>query len=1507
MRKWVLGFASVLTAAGTFAADPGTSFKWTGNGVDTLYNNTNNWDSYVVPSVGTNGLFSLAPGSYAVTFPSSGYTDVGATEVSSYGTVTFDTLGTWWLKPANSSWGNPTFRVGGGAHGFNIESVSNTKAQMLMSNAVFTAFTSSTAMTNTLVSGLLNFYDPDGIQSGNKVVIGHDNFRKSIVILEPGTYTRWNAIEFRAKGSEGLVRINGGTHEVFGTIDIANQTQAGRTGTVYIAGGQLITYYYTHVGANKTQLGQVIIATNGTWTANQSPEIGGGGVGEVNLIGGTLAMGPGNIDLRVGHNNGGTGTINVVSGTLNANNYQTLVGNGATAVGHFNVSGGNVATKYVHVAINAGSTGTVEMTGGSWTNSGNGQMGMSGVASMTVSGGSLTWIDWLMVGAGASSVGHLTLAGGNTQFSDIMPGFYGGNGTVDVTGGTNRYNRIRLAESPCVQSLFRISGGTNDFYGGDGVIVGGSGKAEMEISGGSVRATQVRIGFASNKTALVSSLLVRGGFIHVDNNINVADNLDNSGLLTLNGGVLETPNLRGWTGAACKGGRGSATLAANGGTVRATQSNGSFLQDFDVATLGVDGLTIDTAGYSPTIAQAFSNQTAASGTLVKAGAGTLTLSGANGQDNTVVAGGTLALSANDRLGGSVTVTNHAVLSLTGGVTGLTLQSLTLGDATKPGWLALDLGDTITVTGASGLNLSFAKLTLGTPSVDGTYTLFTCAGNVPSSVLQYTEVANPVPGKVYTLAAVYASGTDTTDIRLTIQDKSSFVITERVWDGDTDSAWDTAGNWTDSTVPQSGEAAVFPQDPANKSVAIGAGATAGVLQFNAASSYAVSGAAALTIDNDGRFGEVNATAGVHEVSAPLALPRTVIADTAAAAAVTLSGTVSGNGGVTKAGSGQLTLGAANSFRGVTTVAGGRLVLADAGAFGDAPADRENLVFQSGTLQYVGGATSKARGFTVSADTPTNAVVLDVQDDLTLAGQPWTSAGALIKRGPGLLNLSVSGSNNKLSVGNGLAFNNWVQNVDLTFPASGDSPTNGYAGFTVAEGTFRLSGTADAVTRIENVASIGARTTQGTVSPALEIAGGTVYLGGSGMHTFIGTFTPSGSVMTNPALRVTEGARLIVNSLHMGYGAATAIMPELLVDAATVDAYWAVELSNQGSGVSATTVRNGSTLSSTANEVNEHNRFNLLVDGSTVSVLNPASRFAFYSNAAGTLLLQNGGRLATPKIEMQSGQGVTLAFDGGVLQPTADGLLIFRNDAKHAVDIRAGGATVEVASGLTYTVARPLTGVGGLTKAGAGTLVFGATLEDVGGATNATGLTAGDYAGATTVADGTLAVSNGTIRADAQVAVASGATLSLSGGSVTLGKLSGLGAATQGTVAAATVSPGMTDGAIGALTVGSLAFAGAAFACDVAQAEDGTVSSNDTVAVTGTLAGAGAVDFGRTPADPLKAPFTLNLMTYNPENGTPDVSGWKARGTGLNGVYGAFTAQAGVVSVTVRFGGTLMMVQ
>lgn len=134
--------------------------------------------------------------------------------------------------------------------------------------------------------------------------------------------------------------------------------------------------------------------------------------------------------------------------------------------------------------------------------------------------------------------------------------------------------------------------------------------------------------------------------------------------------------------------------------------------------------------------------------------------------------------------------------------------------------------------------------------------------------------------------------------------------------------------------------------------------------------------------------------------------------------------------------------------------------------------------------------------------------------------------------------------------------------------------------------------------------------------------------------------------------------------------------------------------------------------------------------------------------------NGGVLDICHVEYPDGSGAgAINFDGGTLRAYAlngSNPLIGASDYL-AVNVKAGGATIEVPEGVSIAVAEPLledansTG-GGLTKTGTGTL----TLAD-----------GNTYTGSTTVNEGMLVLGTGTYGA---ATVAGGAVLTVSAASV-----------------------------------------------------------------------------------------------------------------------------------------------
>jgi autotransporter-associated beta strand protein len=438
-----------------------------------------------------------------------------------------------------------------------------------------------------------------------------------------------------------------------------------------------------------------------------------------------------------------------------------------------------------------------------------------------------------------------------------------------------------------------------------------------------------------------------------------------TGRLRLTGGRLIAKNVRGGAG-------GSSEFYADGGTLCASNTSDavSLLVKFGLAELGATGLTLDSAGYDAAIAQAFADASGVDGRFLKTGAGTLSVSNSTHALTVVAQGGLRVLETAAVFGRSLVVTNQAALSLSGAAAELTVGNLTLGEPGAPASLHMDAGDRITVTNSGGLTLASCGLFFGSPSTDGTYDLFHCAGSVDGSVLNNLAVFNPAPGKDYTFTIV----PDDTDsiIRLTVAD---FAITEAVWNGSQGSDWNTAANWTPAELPTNGTRTFFNADGEQKTVNLSAPAVCTHLNFNSAEPYLLQGAQ-LSV----AVGGVSNTLGTHTLAMPLALAGGITVGTASAATTTVSGAVSGNLAttVTKTGSGTLTLSGDNAaFAGTWQTSGGRLEAASPTALGGANTATDAVRLGAGTLTYSGTPTTLNKGITLNSGNISNAVIIDAR--------------------------------------------------------------------------------------------------------------------------------------------------------------------------------------------------------------------------------------------------------------------------------------------------------------------------------------------------------------------------------------------------------------------------------------------------------------------------------------------------------------------------------------------------
>ena len=199
---------------------------------------------------------------------------------------------------------------------------------------------------------------------------------------------------------------------------------------------------------------------------------------------------------------------------------------------------------------------------------------------------------------------------------------------------------------------------------------------------------------------------------------------------------------------------------------------------------------------------------------------------------------------------------------------------------------------------------------------------------------------------------------------------------------------------------------------------------------------------------------------------------------------------------------------------------------------------------------------------------------------------------------------------------------------------------------------------------------------------------------------------------------------------------------------------------------------------------------------------------------------------------------LTFNGGILQVTG---ATFTSTAR-MINWGAGGGGFDIASSAnTFAVSQTLSGPGGLTKLGAGTLTLSAT---------------NTYRGVTTVSTGTLqAGAADAFGSNSAVTVAAGATLGLNDYSQSIGSLAGAGNVTLGsgtltaggdnasTTFSGTISGsgGLTKQGAGTTTLsGTNTYTGATTVSGGTLEVNGAIaSSNVTVNPGATLSGTGTV--------------------------------------------------------------------
>ncbi|HUB24232.1 MAG TPA: PEP-CTERM sorting domain-containing protein [Tepidisphaeraceae bacterium] len=188
------------------------------------------------------------------------------------------------------------------------------------------------------------------------------------------------------------------------------------------------------------------------------------------------------------------------------------------------------------------------------------------------------------------------------------------------------------------------------------------------------------------------------------------------------------------------------------------------------------------------------------------------------------------------------------------------------------------------------------------------------------------------------------------------------------------SWSNSGNWNGAIPNGVGAAALLSNAAApGTTVTLDGGYTVGVLGFSGGNSYilAPGNGGSLTFDDGGIYttANLNDVSGSHTISAPVILNSTLAVTVANSGdTVSISGNVSGVGGVAMSGNGTLALSGVNTYGGSTVVNGGAFVISNASAL---PSETGVSVY-GGTLKLAGGGSA----FTLSSLTVSTGATLDL---------------------------------------------------------------------------------------------------------------------------------------------------------------------------------------------------------------------------------------------------------------------------------------------------------------------------------------------------------------------------------------------------------------------------------------------------------------------------------------------------------------------------------------------------
>ncbi len=1372
-----------------------------------------------------------------------------------------------------------------------------------------------------LVAGVtgLNVGNTATLLAGNLTVnSGTGTFQLSGPIGGVGGITKINSGNLILSGNSNY---SGGTNLNAGSLTVTNNGSIG-TGVLTTAAGTTVFAGLTVGGGSAIALTNNVVL-NGATTLNlqgTTGDITPQGVltingttltlnGVVSGAGSLLATGLGRVTLNGNNSYSGGTTLNLAAAYVGSD---TAFGTGAVTLdsGAIGNDSGALRTLANSVVLAAAGGGTIlgpndiTLTGAI---SGDGELVKRSTSTLTLNGANSYTGDTTLAG-GTIVVGTSTALGTGNLFVESV-----GQSTTLTAGAAD----LSLANTVFLQATSNLVANTQAFtFGLNGVISGtgaltkvGSGNlvlnAANNYSGGSsINAGTVTVG---NNAALGTALVTMANgtvLANNSNNLNVANGfsignvevatgantftmsgtVNGAGVLTKTGsGNLILTGSNGYTGGtALTAGTitfntntalGTGTVTTTGGTTLAAgvndPSGGQVLTLANAFSLGTGATTIDLQGSTLTFGNDSSivaNGTAltlngvvsGAGSLVVGDFGTLTLNGNNSYAGGTVLNtrSTVYVGSDTALGtGQVTMNGGTFVYNIGGATRTLANSFLLNGGS---WLG-GTSDTVLTGAITGvgtlikagpatlvLNGNNSGFTGQSQLRDGRITVGTSTALGVGGALRVFAPGAPPLGASTTLAAGTTGLALANDVTL---DLGSNLIVES-----------GTGSFTLNGVILSAGALTKVQS--------------GTLVLNGANTYA--GGTALNVGtiqvgNNTALG--NATLAMADgTTLQSGVDALVVANAITTAGVgtidtqanafTLNGVISGAGSITKIGSGNLILNAANSYSGGSFINAGTVTVGN------------NTAFSTSLVTMANGTTlaNNADNLVVANAFSIGNVTVATGTNLFTLNGVIGGAGLLTKTGTGTLTLNGDNSyrgGTALTAGTiTIGANSALGTGTLTM--TGGTSLVAASSLTVANNISTLGvGTIDTISTLTLTGVIDGR---GSITKTnrgnLVLQGLNSYSGGTLLDA--GTITVATDTALGTGLLTMAGGTTLNTATNVG----------------RLDNVDTVVLGNAITGAGIATFNANDGLSLILNgSVSGIGQFNKTGNG--VVALNGDNRFSGgFALNSGTLRTGSNSALGTSTL---------VTADGTVLQNGAAGVTL-----GNAI-VLGGGLTIDTQT-FSYTLNGVISGSGPITKIGSANLTLGGDNSFTGGFNlNEGGLTLTSSGalgtGTFTVADGTSLTAGSNLTLGNAIVLGGAFTLDTAANTVTLnGVVSGSGPlAKQGSgnlvLNAANSYTGGTNLNAGTITLGNSAGLGTggltmANGTTLAAGVDGLVVTNGI-----TTLGVGTVNTGA---------FTLTL------NGVIGGAGSIAKnGSGLLILNGANSYAGGTAfnAGTIRVGNSL----